>query len=90
MTKKFLIFIPLFLTSCTAIGNWADGVGKHLPTIGEPCNHWQCFTDDGKKQSEMVKKQEETANKPTNPTPAPIVAPATPAITAPEPVDIPQ
>jgi hypothetical protein len=45
-------------TSCTAIGNWADGLGSHLPTVGEPCHHWQCMTDSGQKRSEELKKQD--------------------------------
>jgi hypothetical protein len=51
-----LIFI---LSSCTAIGNFADSIGSHLPTIGEPCNHWQCVTSSGQQKSEEVKRAEQ-------------------------------
>ncbi len=56
----------LLLSGCTAIGNFADGIGKHMPTIGEPCNHWQCVTESGQRTSEQLKKQEEAAEKQKN------------------------
>ena len=59
MTSSFTL-----LTGCNAIYNWADGVGKHLPTIGEPCEHWQCVTESGQRTSEQLKKKEEVSEKP--------------------------
>lgn len=61
MTKKFISFLPLIvlLNACETIGNAADNLGSHLPTIGEPCHHWQCMTSDGQRQSDAIKKQME-------------------------------
>ncbi|MEZ5692087.1 MAG: membrane lipoprotein lipid attachment site-containing protein [Rickettsiales bacterium] len=57
MSKKIFCFICLVLTvsGCSRIYDWADGVGKHMPTIGEPCRHWQCITTYGKQRSEQEK-----------------------------------
>ena len=62
--KRELAFIPIFLLSgCSTIANWADDVGKHIPTIGEPCHHWQCVTGSGQEKSEENKKMEEAPAK---------------------------
>lgn len=53
-----IIFVLLIsLSDCTAISNVADSIGSHMPTIGEPCNHWQCITDDGQKKSDEAKDE---------------------------------
>lgn len=59
--KRFVFLIPIFslLSGCNSIANWADDVGKHMPTIGEPCYHWQCFTESGQKKSDELKKIDE-------------------------------
>lgn len=54
-----VILIPLLASGCTAIGNWADSVGSNFPTIGEPCNHWQCVTSSGQQKSEELKRAEQ-------------------------------
>ncbi|MEI6730469.1 MAG: hypothetical protein WCL30_04350 [Pseudomonadota bacterium] len=49
------IFMIVLLTSCQAISNFADGIGKHMPVIGERCEHWQCVTESGRRASEANK-----------------------------------
>ena len=74
-----LIVFPLFLSGCSTIYNWANGVGKHMPTIGEPCYNWQCMTSSGQAQSDKVKQTEEFINKEssTTPEPTPLLSPTT-------------
>jgi|GEM_PF-4131342 len=61
----------LLLNACATVSNWADGVGSHMPVIGKPCHHWQCFTDSGQKKSAEIKASQE------NPTPKePVKEPA--------------
>ncbi len=67
MNKKLIIFLPLLLGGCETIYNWADGVGKHMPTIGEPCRHWQCVTESGQRESDQTKWLENATNKPAPP-----------------------
>lgn len=61
MTKFLLLMFPLFIVGCSAIANTADSIGSHLPTIGEPCHHWQCITSSGQKKSDEIKQIEEAA-----------------------------
>jgi len=42
-------------TSCTRTYDLADGIGKEIPTVSEPCYNWQCITDGGKKKSDVIK-----------------------------------
>jgi hypothetical protein len=64
MKPKLLIMLPLLLAGC----EWASGVGSHIPTVGERCEYWQCFTEYGKKRSDEIKKQREAATaKPAEP-----------------------
>lgn len=64
MNKKIIIALPLLLTGCETIYGWADSAGKHMPTIGEPCRNWQCFTDSGQQKSAETKALEEVADRP--------------------------
>jgi hypothetical protein len=60
MKKIFPIVSLLLLGGCESIGNMADDIGTHLPTLSdERCEHWQCFTSDGQAQSDMNKKMRE-------------------------------
>lgn len=50
------------LSGCETISNFADDVGSHMPVVGERCEHWQCFTEEGKAQSrinQMMKQQQQ-------------------------------
>ncbi len=80
MTKWLLFILPLFLSGCNTIYGWADSVGKHMPVIGEPCNHWQCMTNSGQEKSENIKKAEEKSSMKTS-SPAPKSPQPTPQIT---------
>jgi hypothetical protein len=71
MSKKLLLIMPLILSGCSTIYDWADGVGKHMPTIGEPCRHWQCITESGQRKSEDTKWLEEVSQKPPVPKKSP-------------------
>jgi hypothetical protein len=55
--KRFVLgACVVLLAGCQTIGNWADDVGQHLPVVGDNrCEHWQCFTDEGKAQSDYNK-----------------------------------
>jgi hypothetical protein len=50
--KKFSVLLCVALASC----GWADDLGQHMPTIGERCDNWQCFTEGGREQSKMVRR----------------------------------
>ena len=64
MNKKLsAILLLLILASCQSISDFADRVDKHLPVIGERCEHWQCFTTEGKKISDANKKAEADATR---------------------------
>jgi hypothetical protein len=68
MNKKLALFaLPLLLSGCETIYGWADSAGSHFPTIGEPCRHWQCVTEEGQRQSDLNRRMEEAAKN----TPAP-------------------
>lgn len=67
MNKNIIIILPLLLSGCETIYGWADSVGKHMPTIGEPCRNWQCMTDSGQKKSDQTKWLEEATGKPPVP-----------------------
>jgi|CXWL01.1.fsa_nt_gi predicted small secreted protein len=71
MTKKLLFALPLLLSGCNTIYGWADGVGKHMPTIGEPCYNWQCMTSSGQEKSDQVKRAEEAASRKSSQTSEP-------------------
>ena len=77
---KFGGAVSLFfmVTGCTAIGNWFDSVGEHMPVIDERCENWQCFTASGqaasdakKKQMQQQTQQPKQASPATPPPPAP-------------------
>lgn len=69
MSKKyfslflFYMGVTALLSGCTAISNWADSVGSHMPTIGEPCYNWQCMTESGQKKSAEIKQGMSTTTK---------------------------
>ena len=55
----------LGLSGCQTIGNWADSVGRHMPVIGERCEHWQCITSSGQAESDYNKQiQQRPQNEP--------------------------
>lgn len=59
LSLAITILILITPTGCTTIGNWADSAGSHMPTIGEPCYHWQCFTESGQRKSDEIKRAEQ-------------------------------
>lgn len=60
MTKQIMILAGCaWLSGCTAIGNWADQLGSHMPVIGERCNHWECFSSSGQMQSSYNEQMQE-------------------------------
>lgn len=63
ITSLFCV-LPLLLAGCDRVFNFADDVGSHLPTIGERCEHWQCFTEEGRAQSEMKQRMRAMASQP--------------------------
>lgn len=82
MNKKIIIILPLILSGCDTVYGWADSVGKHMPTLGEPCNNWQCVTNEGQKKSDQNKWLDEATQKPPvpkNPAPPPATQPLPPA-----------
>lgn len=84
MNKRAIIILPLLLSGCDTIYGWADSVGKHLPTIGEPCRSWQCVTDSGQRKSDETKWLDEASQKPPVPKkPVPPTATPTPPPTKP-------
>lgn len=56
MKLRLLLVLPL-LAACQTIGGWADGLGSHMPVIGERCEHWQCMTTEGRAKSDKIKQQ---------------------------------
>jgi hypothetical protein len=56
MKKTILVSFCFVLGGCQSIGNWADDAGSYLPVLSdERCEHWQCFTAEGKAQSDYNK-----------------------------------
>ena len=49
--------LPL-LAGCNWVGRQADALGSHMPVIGERCEHWQCVTESGQRQSDLYKQQQ--------------------------------
>ena len=49
----------LALSACQTISDAADGLGSYMPVIGERCEHWQCFTEEGQAISDANKAQME-------------------------------
>ena len=47
------------LSGCQTIGGFADHVGSYMPVIGDRCEHWQCFTSEGRAQSDAVLAERE-------------------------------
>lgn len=75
MKRSFVLVIPMLLAGCQAISDGADSLGSHLPTFGERCYHWQCFTEGGQRASDRNKAIEtlsKTPPKPNTPPPVPI------------------
>jgi hypothetical protein len=57
MKKLFIVAACMAISGCETIGNWADDAGSYLPVLSdERCEHWQCFTDEGKAQSDYNKQ----------------------------------
>ena len=58
---RYMVFLCLLIvvSGCQSVGNWADDVGSYMPVIGERCEHWQCFTEGGRAQSEYNKQMRE-------------------------------
>jgi hypothetical protein len=55
MKRIILIGCLWALSGCTAIANWADNMGQHMPVVGERCEHWQCLTSSGQAKSNEYK-----------------------------------
>jgi len=54
---RLFALLGLFaLSGCSSVGDMADSMGSYMPVIGERCEHWQCFTQGGRDQSEMNKR----------------------------------
>ena len=81
MNRKFVFALPLLLSGCNTIYGWADDVGKHMPTIGNSCNNWQCITESGQRKSEENKWLDDVSEKQPVPKAAPQTTPQTPPIT---------
>lgn len=58
-----LLLLPFLLTGCNAISDMADRLGSHMPTIGEPCHHWQCITPEGQRKSDENRVLEQASEK---------------------------
>jgi hypothetical protein len=96
MKKLLLVSICVTLGGCQAIGNFADDVGSYMPVLSdERCEHWQCFTDEGKaqsdynkmmmqKRSEQEKLEEEMEEKGIQPPQQPVVQQPQPSYSNPE------
>lgn len=85
LRRFHIVFSALALGACQSIGNFADGVGSHLPVIGERCEHWQCFTEEGKQRSranrtirEQETQQEEDGEERASPATQPAPSAPTP------------
>jgi hypothetical protein len=60
MRQLFLFAACITISGCETIGNWADDAGSYMPVLSdERCEHWQCFTEGGRQQSEMNKRMRE-------------------------------
>lgn len=72
MKRAFLLLL-LPLCGCEWMNRQADHIGSYMPVLSdERCEHWQCFTDEGKAQSErkkMMMKQQ--GQQPAQPQPMP-------------------
>lgn len=79
MNKKLFFLLPFLLSGCETIYNAADSIGSHLPTIGEPCRHWQCVTSSGQQKSNQIKQMQEAPLKKPFPVPASTTTPPPPA-----------
>jgi len=62
-----LVSLFFVLNGCQTIGDWADSAGKHMPVIGQRCEHWQCITASGQQASDEKIKQEQQAGSPSTP-----------------------
>jgi hypothetical protein len=65
-----------------------DSVGDHMPVLGDRCEYWQCFTQYGQEQSNLIKEREHGASSDSSGSAAPQVPseqlPAAPAAQAPQ------
>lgn len=66
MKTYSLIAMLFLLSSCQAIGDFADSIGRHMPVIGKRCEHWQCVTESGQKASDTNKTAEQKPSNATN------------------------
>ncbi len=65
MKKNFLLMVCVALSGCGTMSGWADQAGSYLPVLSdERCEHWQCFTDEGKAQSEYNKQMQQGGGQP--------------------------
>lgn len=76
--KRALLALCLLTGGCSWIGDTADSLGSHLPTIGERCEHWQCFTSGGREISRANKEAVEEQKRQTAEEAAKMQQPATP------------
>lgn len=73
--KRLIISLPcVLLTGCDTVGDFADDMGSHMPVVGERCEHWQCITEGGRRQSEINRQRRMQPPAP-QPQPAPQVTP---------------
>jgi hypothetical protein len=68
--RTLALLALLTLPACDWIGDTADSIGSHMPVIGERCEHWQCFTQSGKAQSEAARQRPK--GQPQQDTPPPL------------------
>ncbi len=64
----FAIALPI--SACRTVGDFADDVGSHMPVIGDRCEHWQCFTEEGKQRSAMNRAARAQSAQASQPQPA--------------------
>jgi len=51
-----LMALAGLLSGCGWINRQADAAGEYMPVVGERCENWQCFTEEGQQKSEMNKR----------------------------------
>jgi len=85
-----LICLPLLLSGC----EWADRLGSNFPVFGDSCEHWQCFTAEGRAKSDAKKRAREDQQMRAAPVtavetsiPPPLAAPPPAAAPYPTPYD---
>jgi hypothetical protein len=80
------ILVPAVLLSTFTLNGcaWFEQVGENFPVVGDRCEYWQCFTEYGQQQSDLIKQQKARAARNAENAPPPNAKPIN------SPGDVPQ